>query len=120
MNDLRKAAEQALEALRYTTDHLPAKTGVERYVDDAITTLQVALVQPEQEPVDWEAVAADQAMTIAMMKIENKKEWVALTDEDIHFYALDIGVTANKAPPWLVKYARDIEAKLKEKHETQS
>jgi hypothetical protein len=25
-------------------------------------------------------------------------------------------VTADKAPPWLVKYARDIEAKLKEKN----
>jgi hypothetical protein len=47
MTDLRKAAEQALEALRYTTDHLPAKTGVEREVDDAITALQVALVRPE-------------------------------------------------------------------------
>ena len=45
-----------------------------------------------------------------------KREWVALTDEDIDSYALDIGVTANKAPPWLVKYARDIEAKLKEKN----
>jgi hypothetical protein len=36
------------------------------------------------EPVDWEAVAADQAMTIAMMKIENKKEWVGLSDEQIY------------------------------------
>ena len=45
-----------------------------------------------------------------------KKEWVGLTDEDIGSYALDIGVTANKAPPWLVKYARDVEAKLKEKN----
>jgi hypothetical protein len=58
MNDLRQAAEQALEALRYTTDHLPAKTGVERYVDEAITALQVALAQPvdavnmSQERVD--------------------------------------------------------------------
>ena len=44
------------------------------------------------------------------------KEWVGLTEQDIDSYALDIGVTANKAPPWLVKYARDIEAKLKEKN----
>ena len=86
---LRQAAEQALEALRYTTDHLPAKTGVERHVDEAITALQVALSQPE---------------------------WVGLTDQDIDLYALDIGVTANKAPPWLVKYARDIEQALKDKN----
>ena len=84
MNDLRKAAEQALEALQDTCDHLPARSGVEREVDEAITALQVALAQPEQEPVDWEAVAADQAMTIAMMKIENKKEWVGLSDEQIY------------------------------------
>jgi hypothetical protein len=45
-----------------------------------------------------------------------KREWVGLTDADIDAYALDEGVTANKAPPWLVKYARDIEAKLKEKN----
>jgi hypothetical protein len=33
-----------------------------------------------EQGVDWEAVAADQAMTIAMMK---QREWVGLTDEDI-------------------------------------
>ena len=38
----------------------------------------------KHEPIDWEAVAADQAMTIAMMKIENKKEWVGLSDEQIY------------------------------------
>jgi hypothetical protein len=47
MNDLRKAAEQALEALQDTCDHLPARSGVEREVDDAITALQVALMQTE-------------------------------------------------------------------------
>ena len=73
MTNLRQAAEQALEALQDTCDHLPARSGVEREVDEAITALQVALAQPEQEHVDWEAVAADQAMTIAMMKIEKRE-----------------------------------------------
>jgi hypothetical protein len=45
-----------------------------------------------------------------------KSEWVGLTDEDIDLYAFDIGVTDNKAPAWLVTYARGIEAKLKEKN----
>ena len=49
MNDLRKAAEMALEALQDTCDHLPSRSGVEREVDDAITALQVALVHSEQE-----------------------------------------------------------------------
>ena len=43
MNDLRKAAEMALEALQDTCDHLPARSGVEREVDDAITALRKAL-----------------------------------------------------------------------------
>jgi hypothetical protein len=53
-------------------------------VDEAITALQVALAQPEQEPIDWEVVAADQAMTIAMMKLEKRdsSSWVGLTDAD--------------------------------------
>jgi hypothetical protein len=45
-----------------------------------------------------------------------EKGWVGLTDEDIDLYAFDIGVTDNKAPAWLVTYARGIEAKLKEKN----
>jgi hypothetical protein len=45
-----------------------------------------------------------------------EREWVGLTDEDIDLYAFDIGVTDNKAPAWLVTYARGIEAKLKEKN----
>ncbi len=44
------------------------------------------------------------------------KGWVGLTDEDIDLYGLDEGVTDNKAPAWLVTYARGIEAKLKEKN----
>jgi hypothetical protein len=44
------------------------------------------------------------------------KEWVGLTDEDIDAYALEEGVTGNKAPPWLVKYARGIESIIKEKN----
>jgi hypothetical protein len=53
MNGLRQAAEQALEALQDTCDHLlwkiflAARSGVEREVDDAITALQVALAEPE-------------------------------------------------------------------------
>lgn len=45
MNDLRKAAEQALEALEDTCDYLPARSVVEREVDEAITALRQALAQ---------------------------------------------------------------------------
>ena len=71
--DLRKAAEQALEALQDTCDHLPSRSGVEREVDDAITALQVALAHPEQEPV------------IDCPRCGHccpEREWVGLTDKE--------------------------------------
>jgi hypothetical protein len=48
-SNLRKAAEQALEALQDTCDYLPSRSGVEREVDDAITALQVATCKQEAE-----------------------------------------------------------------------
>jgi hypothetical protein len=60
---------------------------------------------PPNPSTDWEAVAADQAMTIAMLRLE-KKEWVGLTDEE-------------RADCWsssAVQSAINIEAKLKEKN----
>ena len=100
---LRKAAEQALEALEDIF-------GKEKKDVGAINALRQALAQPEQEPVDWEAVAADQAMTIAMMKIENKKEWVGLTDEE----ARELWESTDSNDDW--ELMKRTEAKLKEKN----
>ena len=75
MTDLRKAAEQALEALQYTCDYLPAKTGVDRDVDDAITALRQALAQPDLAKVGEVGVWG------------HKREWVGLTvNEARDFY----------------------------------
>jgi hypothetical protein len=60
------------------------------------------------QPVDWQGVAADQAMTIAMMKMEQKREWVGLTDHELQ--VLDFN------DPERGKLARAAEAKLKEKN----
>ena len=49
MDDLRKAAEMALEALENTTDFVPVKSGLEREVNNTIQALRQALAQPEQE-----------------------------------------------------------------------
>lgn len=46
--------------------------GINKQTNDAITALRAAIEQ-SQELSDWESVAADQAMTIAMMKIEQEK-----------------------------------------------
>ena len=50
MSELRKAAQQALEALKNTVEHLPVHFD-EHF--EAIEALRTALAQPEQEPVAW-------------------------------------------------------------------
>jgi len=66
---------------------------------------------PKQEPVDWEAVAADQAMTIAMMKTE-KREWVGLTTEE----TADLYDGLYSKNQTVLEIIRCVEARLKEKN----
>ena len=70
---------------------------------------QPAQQQEWRGPVDWEAVAADYAMTIAMMKAE-RNPWVSLTDDDLD----DIATAAKRGNLYDLRLA--IEAKLKEKN----
>jgi hypothetical protein len=62
---------------------------------------------------DWEAIAADQAATIAMSRIDDddiqeyKQPWVGLTDKDIDDFDIYSGNT-------LISLVHAIEAKLKE------
>ena len=76
MTDLEKAARMALEALEQlqggcTDSNDGTMEAITVWCPEVITALRQALEQPaQQEPVDWEAVAADYAMTIAMMKAE--------------------------------------------------
>jgi hypothetical protein len=92
-----------------------------------LKALRQAIEQAEkQEPVAWIVdgeikVRLDMAGKLYYSETNvytspPKREWVGLTDEDIDLYGLDEGVTDNKAPAWLVTYARGIEAKLKEKN----
>lgn len=72
--------------------------------------------QPRQEPVDWEAVAADQAMTIAMMKAE-RKPWQGLTDEEVKAIFDSVPTASCQSyDHWRSLVARAIEAKLREKN----
>jgi hypothetical protein len=139
----KEAMKLALDALETSARNWPSDSIIE-----AITALREALAeQPaQQEPVDWEAVAADQAMTIALLKAElqefaNKEAdavEVALTESG---WVWDgdqwqrpaqrtwVGLTderifeiANEHQDWdrnLIRvrsFARAIEAKLKEKN----
>jgi hypothetical protein len=122
-----EAMKQALEALEaiYRTGDTQAFDLC--YAPNVIPALRQALAEAEmQEPVAWIVdgeikVRLDMAGKLYYSETNvytapPKREWVGLTDEDIDLYAFDIGVTDNKAPAWLVTYARGIEAKLKEKN----
>jgi hypothetical protein len=122
-----EAMKQALEALEaiYRTGDTQAFDLC--YAPNVIPALRQALAEAEmQEPVAWIVdgeikVRLDMAGKLYFSETNvytspQKREWVGLTDEDIDLYAFDIGVTDNKAPAWLVTYARGIEAKLKEKN----
>jgi len=91
------------------------------------------LAKQLSELKDWEAIAAERAITIAMMKSEQaefqelvakvhdlekqaceiiRREWIGLTDEEI---LVDAGSVVCSYSG-LLKFARDIEANLKEKN----
>jgi uncharacterized UPF0160 family protein len=109
--------------------HGDAKTLAKLIKKDCFPTLEAlcqAIGQAEkQEPVGYVSESGKGAYLLVGVGLEDdtplyaappKREWVGLTDEDIDLYAFDEGVTDNKAPAWLVTYARGIEAKLKEKN----
>jgi len=89
----------------------------------AINALSERLNQPEPEFVDWQGVAADQAMTIAMMTLESKREWVGLeSDEQILEISKEVwgkdklNRGRDDHRPFYIDFARAIEAKLKQKN----
>ena len=97
-----EAMKQALEA--FDAPILADEFKQAMRLRKACDALRQAIEQAEQA-VDWEAVSADQAMTIAMMK---QREWVGLTDEERYL---------NEArSEEEIEYARAIEAKLREKN----
>ena len=122
MNDLRKAAEALIS--HWEAGEYKNCTG---YMAGHIRVLREALAHEAldrmvaenqrlglyDDAMDWEAVAADQAMTIAMMQIENKKEWAGLTDADIA-QTMHGSVEGSNVLPY--QFARAIEAKLKGKN----
>ena len=111
MSDLRKAAEMALEALQYTFDYLPAKSGVERDVDYAITALRQALAEPElqQRTGDCLLTGSCAAEGHKIYTAPPKREWVGLTEDEVTDCFLD-----SSEKGILIEEA--IEAKLKEKN----
>jgi hypothetical protein len=120
MNDLRAAAQQALEALEESEQHY----GSDSALRDAIQILRAALEQPEQEPVAWwnpqygtDSYAFSDAQAdewrVPLYTHPPRREWRGLTEEEME----DVWMRSPQSPSMrecLQTYARAIESKLKE------
>jgi hypothetical protein len=162
MNDLRTAAQQALEALERNVQHkYPLETTKAIQLgQEAITALRAALEQPEQEPVAWtdrelqlidgmievqlhhaaqcDGIANrtmaekqkgwDMERVALLQKIKSnppRREWVSLTDEEMHGLYRRAGLEAYYPRDGAVQYeyerrfdayARAIEQACKERN----
>jgi hypothetical protein len=104
-----EAMRQALDALNNTDTH-PISSAEQYFKEmNAMEALEDAIEDAEEVAIDWEAVAADQALTIAMMR---QREWVGVTDEEI----LNLYTGITKGTWDCLMYARAIETKLKERN----
>jgi hypothetical protein len=116
-----EAMKQALEALEVMKAGHCAEEKI--YISNAIAALRQAIEQAEkQEPVAWWNPTTDNASTdpyyrnskecIPLYTAPPRKEWVGLTDEEVHEAAIKCvksGQSVNAA-------IHAIEAKLKEKN----
>jgi predicted metal-binding protein len=90
-------------------DHEPPMFGKhETYaLYTAPTTCQENRQVAKSATTDWEAVAADQAMTIAMMKMEQKREWVDIQYVSQHDSPVEYNIA--EAVAWAVGYNQAID-----------
>ena len=113
----REAIEEAIEVLEDASAEMLTETGEENYYCEAIDILRQAL-ETEQKPVAWISKGGDVSRSKRYMDemgfkcnplytAPQKKQWVGLTEEDME--ALFLNEDG-------VRFARYIEAKLKEKN----
>ena len=116
MNDLRKAAEMALDALMQKGEHHPK-------VYQAAEALRQALAQPEQEPVGYVTDSGKSAYILLGVDLEDdtplyvappKDDWVGLTDEEKQGVLED--ATGDGGHVYYDTLFQSYEAKLKEKN----
>ena len=131
----RESIEEAIEVLEDASAEMLTETGDKNYYVEAIAILRLALVDAddtsqkrvdekakrEQEPVAWLKTWSDGSLSVLKTKSSafadheleplyaapQKREWVGLTDEDME--ALFLNEDG-------VRFARYIEAKLKERN----
>ena len=110
---MKEALKLALEALEEyvnvvvsvndPNEWTPKVADVGEPARKAITAIKEALAQPEQEPVGF----VDSKLNPI------QRSWVSLTDEDLKLLSAEWRIVYGA---WMDDFARDIEAKLKEKN----
>jgi len=121
----REAMQLALEALEDANDVARMEFSDENYYSEAINALRQAL-KTEQEPVafinvekqklEWAKLTSWHTPTIVnlpkipLYTAPPKKEWVGLTDQEIH------EIDGYEEDRKMYRFARAIEAKLREKN----
>jgi hypothetical protein len=95
----KEAMQKALDALE-TVNNVGVSVIWHRHFDNEIKALREQLSQDESESVDWEGVAADQAMTIAMLKLElDDREKQVPIGEIVRAFSDLVSVSIPKMPP---------------------
>jgi hypothetical protein len=117
----RELLQQALDALKYHTEH----TYPFHLTNVAIEALQKALAQPKQEPVGWFYWDAKREIWVQVYPYTDgqplytappRTEWVGLTDEEILSAAEEVPITCIRQRDYDLHFAPIIEAKLKQKN----
>jgi len=137
----KEALRMALEALEAMQMYAEAERKGLRICDEAITAIKQALAAPVQEPVGWMSNKDFEPIRIRIMQeayeladsndpegynaikvmcgdvqkmLSPQRTWAGLTDEEIE--KVWRGVRANEYHSCVEPFAKDIEAKLKEKN----
>ena len=90
----------------------------EEKVYETIYAIKEVLAQPKQEPVAWEQFYPDIgkpqiALNTEVVGYVAPQTWVGLTDEDLKLLSAEWRIVYGA---WMDDFARDIEAKLKERN----
>jgi len=136
-NEVLRMALEALEAMQMYAE--AERKGL-RICDEAITAIKQALAAPVQEPVGWISNKDFEPIRIRIMQeaydladnndpegynaikvmcgdvqkmLSPQRTWVGLTEEDLKLLSAEWRIVYGA---WMDDFAKDIEAKLKEKN----
>ena len=116
LREAAKAALYAMESIRVfvtSREQIKQPEGEDWY-DNIINDLEAALAEPEQEPVAW--LVTYGGLNEPLYTAPPRRGWVGLTKDEIaeieNEYIVDYRIPAGCS----LNFAKDIEAKLREKN----